>query len=175
MRIVLVLVLLATLAGRSARADDRKSPEGAAALSIGATVVGGVWMAKVAATDGPDPDSFWAPAAILTVGPSLGHFYTGSYGLGVLGIAARVGGALIASEGAGHCELDPNDSDGCIRVGRNSAVLYTGEALMVGAALAEIIDAPLSANRYNSAHATVQVFPMTGPDGRVGLAIGGTF
>jgi hypothetical protein len=182
MRIALVLLLLA-LAGRPSLADDAsspvttsdtKSPGVAAALSIGGTLVGGVWLAGVAVQDGPSGDAFIGPAAVLTVGPSLGHVYTGSYGLAAIGVAARVGGYLVTSAGAGHCEIDPNDIDGCIRVGRNDALYYSGLALMVGGTLAELVDAPLSAQRYNREHASVSVVPTAAP-GSMGLALVGSW
>jgi hypothetical protein len=185
MRIALVLTVLFAFAGGPALAEDPRSPAlapaedtksagVAAALSIGSTLVGGIWFARVSLEDGPSASAFYAPTAILVVGPSLGHIYTKSYGLAALGVAARVGGYLVTSAGAGHCEIDPDDIDGCIRIGRNDALYYSGLALMVGGTLAEIVDSPLSATRYNREHAGVSVVPTAAP-GSVGLALVGSW
>ncbi|MBV8761496.1 MAG: hypothetical protein JO257_29635 [Deltaproteobacteria bacterium] len=171
------IVLIALLAAGSARADDgndSKSPGTAAALSIVPAAVGTFAFFAAAAQEDPSPGVVLGAAVVVAVGPSLGHFYTGSSGIGLLGIAARVGGFAMYRVGAGEC-TDSDAVDECgPRRGQNRALEYAGLAVLFGGTAAQLIDAPLSAQRYNEEHRSVMVAPMVG-GGTTGLALVGTF
>ncbi|MBV8761497.1 MAG: hypothetical protein JO257_29640 [Deltaproteobacteria bacterium] len=170
--VVLVLVFASARANAD-DSDDERSPAAAFGLGLFPTALGATGL-LVNAINGDPIASLW-PSALVTVGPSLGHLYTHSFGLAAIGAGIRLGGALLLYEGSGHCEPGVvGDDFPCALTGYNSTEVRAGLAIIGVAAAVELIDAPLSASRYNDAHAHAAIVPMAAP-GRVGLAIAGTF
>lgn len=175
MRLAVLAVVCLTLAARTGHADDTKSPGWALGLPIGATV-GGVLLVGAMAGDSEAPPELLVPAIGLAVtGPSWGHIYTHDYDLAIGGTLLRVLGVAMYAEGRGDCVPDPDDLDGaCIDYENDTpALMYAGVALVVGTALAEMIDAPFAAKRYNREHA-VTIAPVVTKD-QVGAMLVGRF
>lgn len=175
MRLALLAGLCLTLATRTVHADDTKSAGWALGLPIGATVGGALLVASMAGDSEAPPELLVPAVAIAFTGPSWGHLYTGDYDLAIGGTLLRVLGAAMIAEGRGDCVPDPDEVDGnCIDFENDTpALLYAGVAIVVGTALAEVIDAPLAAQRYNREHA-VTVAPVVTSD-QVGAMFVGRF
>lgn len=172
-----VIALVLVLVSSSARADDTKSPGWALTASVGGTV-GGVLLFGAFASDSEASGSQLATGAFLFLtGPSWGHVYAGDYDLAIGGTLLRVAGFVMIAEGQGRCvpNDDPNGSlDDCEHENPMPALAAVGGILVLGTALAEIIDAPFAAKRYNREHA-LSVTPITTASRGYGLALSGTF
>lgn len=188
--IAVSLLATATLA----RGDDGAVPMGpspntALALSLGVTAGGiaagtGIWFAS--GGSGADANNghwvgFLVASSSLVAGPSLGHFYAGEVGRGLLttGLrAALVGGAVIFTVGpAVSCAVGsavaaegPSDCDltGWFVL---SGLFASGA---VALAVYDIWDAPRAARRAQPRAPTLSLAPILGPS-TYGLGLAGTF
>jgi len=162
-----------TLGTQPVRADDTKSPGWALGLPIGATVGGALLVGSMAEDSEAPPELVVLAAALAATGPSWGHVYTGDYDLAIGGTLLRLLGAAMIAEGRGDCIADHNNIDGgCIDYeNRTPGLLYGGLALVIGTSLAEIIDSPFAAKRYNCEHA-VMLAPVVTPTQTGAMLVG---
>ena len=168
---VLTAVLL--LAG-TARADDTKSPGWALGLSVTGTVGGTLLTLALVGDSEAEPDQIIPAAMIMVTGPSWGHVYTGDLDLAIGGSLLRVIGLAMVIEGTGDCDPSSSEIDQpCERINGNRVLSSAGALLIAGVALAEIIDAPMAAERHNRG-LSATVAP-TVVNGGYGLGIVGSF
>jgi hypothetical protein len=177
-RLIATLALLLMIHARTAHADD-KSPALALGLSVGSTVGGFLLVGSLDSDSEGAPRELMVPAALMMVtGPSWGHVYTGDYDLAIGGTLLRLVGGAMMAEGMGDCVVDGSDpysiDPPCEYPNKTPGLVAAGAVLVFGTALAEMIDAPLAAKRYNREHA-VTVTPMTGPGHGYGLSLSGRF
>lgn len=171
--IVVVIALL--VASSHAHADDTKSPGWALGLSVGGTVGGTLLLGSMAGDSEAPPSLLLTGALAMVTGPSWGHIYTGDYDLAVGGTLLRVVGFAMVKEGMGDCVAsdDPYaDLDDCEYENKKPGLAAAGTVIVIGAALAEIVDAPLAAKRHNR---DLALTPITTARGGYGLALSGTF
>jgi len=171
-----LIVLALLVAARPASADDTKSPGWALGLSIGGTVAGGMMLGALAGDSEAEGHQILPAALMLLTGPSWGHIYTGDYDLAVGGTLLRVVGLAMIKEGRGDCLPDPSEGaslDDCVYEDPTPGLAAAGTILVLGTALAEIVDAPFAARRYNREHA-VTLAPVA-DKGRYGVALIGRF
>ncbi len=172
---VAITASLLVVHARTAQADD-KSPALALGLSVGSTVGGFVLVGAIAG-DSEAPRELLLPGVLAVVtGPSWGHVYTGDYDLAIGGTVLRLVGAAMVGEGRGKC-VDNNSDDidhPCSYENKTPGLIAAGTILIVGTALAEMIDSPYAAKRYNREHA-VTLTPTTTTNGGYGLALSGSF
>jgi hypothetical protein len=178
-RIALAAVTAATLlaAAQTAHADPGdKNPKVALALSIAGTAAGPALVFIGERSDSGGVELAGAGAVVL--GPSLGEWYSGkplTYGMAAraIGGAVMVGGFVVLATAAPidlRDHPDPPDKTGAaLGIG----VMAAGAAAIVGGALYDIVDAPKSADDWNTRH-HLTVSP-TYEHGRGGLALAGTF
>ena len=153
----------------AAAATERKSTGEAFALSGGSTMAGVVLLGI--ASHWSSAPAGYTGAALVLVGPTLGHIYAGD--TWNTGLAVRLGSSATFVLGAGlalRCIDTCSDSDSTVAtvgalLGLFSAITYAG------ATFYEIGTAPEAAAKYNREHhLDVTVVP-TG----TGLAVAGTF
>lgn len=92
----------------------------------------------------------------MLVGPSLGQFYAGSLGRGMLGTGIRTGGAFMALQGTVYLLrnsfCDVGDEDECDESEADAAapLLILGTATYLGGAIYSLLDAGWAVQRYNA-------------------------
>lgn len=142
---VLAVVLSTGQSSASAESGEDKSPGGAFLLSFGGTI--GAHVAALALLDGDDldeasTDQLVGALALASIGPSLGHVYTGEYEHAAVTTAIRAGGLVLMAVGAkdasGH-----GSEDGL-------TLIFLGGAAWLGSTIYDWVDAPLSARRANA-------------------------
>jgi len=154
-------------------ARHHRSPGLATTLAVAPVVIG----AGLLMYSAHDPDSTLGGIALtggltsLTFGPSVGHFYAGAVGIGVLTSGVRLGGlTLIAIDSLQDlcifCEEQPEN---------DHIEAYVGGALIVGATLYDILDAAPAARRHNAKYQIVPTVLRTDDGPVAGVAIGGAF
>jgi hypothetical protein len=174
----LILVSLAPRVAAASPERDQKSPALATTLAIAPVAIG--MGLTIAGGLHDSPEAVGGGLAVLAVGPSAGHFYTGDLGRGLAASGVRTVGGLAATLGA-YLVLDnlciderSCDQDDLKGTG-GAALVIAGGVAVVGATVYDIIDAGRSARRHNARIAvTPTVLPgASGP--QVGLAVGGAF
>lgn len=149
-----------------------RSPELALGLSLGSTCLLGAIGTGLLFSDG-------APASIplisigVTVGPSLGHFYTGHVGRGLLFSLGRASAMVLAFYGIWseyNCDISDN-SDGRYHCPPAGFLLPVGGAALIFLAVWEITMTPDAAKEYNREHApspesAVSISPLVLPSAR---------
>ncbi|MGE0549037.1 MAG: hypothetical protein AB7O24_18750 [Kofleriaceae bacterium] len=159
-----------------------KSPNTAFALALGATVAGAALLGATMYQTDPESRQHLGLAglAVVTVGPSIGHFYSGEVGRGALSTGIRVGALGVSALGMSmalsdlFCSSDCHDGEADAGV----AIMLGGLALATGAAIYDIADAPSAARRANVRAARggqLTVVPKLSPNGSAGMAVVGTF
>jgi hypothetical protein len=159
-----------------AKAPDAKSPGVALGLSLGGYLVPtavGLTMLFAGRTDELRMAGMVVGALGASLGPSLGHFYTGNVGRGVLTSLGR-GGLITGS--VFMCIA------GAFSYGDKAGGLIAGGAVLAAGAFAltlwDLIDAPFAARRANAqrgfAFAPILNRDQSGAM-QAGLAVGGRF
>jgi hypothetical protein len=167
-----------TVASTSAMPEDR-NPATALSLSVLGTASGLGLMAAGASTDSGGVTLLGF--ATILVGPSMGHFYAGEHGRGLALTGIRAAGAGVVVGGAFWLLID------CVaflgtecKGGTGPAIMMaTGSAVVTGATLYSIYDAPRAARRQNARgrRLVLTPAPVVGPDhsSGFGLSLGGRF
>lgn len=179
MRSVVVTILL--LAGTArAEPDEPKSAATATWLATGTTVAGYALLTMtfvVGVQDNAGRATLVAGSALITAGPSLGHFYAHDW-TRTPGMAMRASAPILALVGmfviAAECEdLDPCTPGHPI----GTTVLGLAGALLIGGSVWDIATTPAAVRRYNRSHASVSIVPMIVPTlgPQPGLAVQGRF
>lgn len=116
----------------------------------------------------------------VTVAPAFGQFYAGNVKTGLITTGVRAGGVLMGIYGVaeGLCILP-----GCTEDPVADLILLGGAITIVGAAVFDLIDAPLTVMRQNTLEPSIQVRPTLLPSTEQnkaapplpGLAVSGTF
>ncbi len=158
--------------------NKEKSSELAVGLSAGATVLGGIALSQAVGIDGNNPLLTSVGFAGLLVGPSLGHFYTADWGRElILGIGGRIVGIGLFVKGLSEsftCLGDEGDEE-CDNSNNGAAwALLGGVGIYVASTLYSIVDASLSAQRFNRRsrrRLTLMPGPVVGPDRSTGLGL----
>lgn len=150
--------------------SDAKSPTTALALSLTGYLVptvAGVTMLFLGRRDDVRMAGMVMGGIGATFGPSLGHFYAGNVGRGILTSLGR-GGAITGS--VFLCLF------GVFSEGRDNEGLIAGGAILAAGAFAltlwDLIDAPAAARRANARRGLVAVSPIVGRD-QAGATLGG--
>jgi hypothetical protein len=166
----------------TAHAEEPRSPLVATALAavpIGVSVALGIAAAET------DSDALgFAATTGLLVGPSLGHFYAGEWGRGLLTTGARAAGAGLIIVGAfagwDACDWNAAYDDPCHEEAREDhedgkVVMGIGAAAFVAATVYDVVDAPFAARRFNQ-RVTVAPTLVSGSAGDApGLVVSGRF
>ena len=157
---------------------DHKNPAAAFALSMVGSAVG--YGALFLSPSLESERLFTLGLVGVTVGPSLGHMYTGQHGRAWLAAGARGLGLAAVAVGAlsnlcfggadGGCQSDPH----------GKSLLLGGAALTVGGTLYSLVDSGLSARRVNREKRrslALTPAPVMGPDRSMGMgmAVSGSF
>jgi hypothetical protein len=140
------LLASATASAEPSRGDD-PSESTAFLLSAGPAALGaGLIVAGIVAEQ---PTVGLSGVGVLTVGPSIGHYYTGDVGRGLLTTGVRAAGFTVMTLGAlaSSCFDDSCGQDDL----SGELAMAGGALLVVGATVYDIVDARPSARRHRSA------------------------
>ncbi|MGE0549039.1 MAG: hypothetical protein AB7O24_18740 [Kofleriaceae bacterium] len=158
--------------------SDEKSPAIASALALTTTAVGLGLIAAPFIVDMTDTKSVtmvFAGLGVATVGPSMGHFYSGEIKHGLLYSGLR-GGILTATTfvaiGAATAGAFGGD------VGPGVGIVLVGLGTAAGFGIYDLVDAPKAARRTNARnakHLQMTVVPQITKNGTAGATIVGTF
>lgn len=116
----------------------------------------------------------------LLLGPSLGQFYAGSLGGGMLGVGIRTGGAFMGTLGLAYLLSDmfcmeAVENDCGDKEGIGGALLIVGVLTYLGGAVYSLMDAEREVERYNARQNDERVFgwsPTVAPTSHGGLRAG---
>jgi hypothetical protein len=133
------------------KAHSPKSPSKALSLSLVSTGVPLIIGLGLAVADAPAPADTYSAILILggvVVGPSVGHFYAGNTGHGVLTIGLRSVGLAGGTLGLylwAIAEVENVESVGALGI----IIFVPSAALMLGSAVYDIATASGAARKYN--------------------------
>ena len=148
---------------------DRVSPGVALTLSLLGTAVG--YGALIGGLDNSQNLMLVGYAGIVA-GPSIGHFYTGEYGRGLLTTGVRGLGFLAMGLGASLTLRDCWDDEPCANNG--PAIFWAGALTTIGTTIYSIVDSRRSARRVNERNRrklALTPAPVVGPDRSMGMGM----
>jgi hypothetical protein len=152
----------------------RKSPAVALELSLGVTLAAIPLYSLTPSTGRAEGAMLGLAAAALLVGPSVGHYYAGSWSWWLpprlVGAGLLLGGGYAALESIGCASPDP-----CRRYTVLSSMLWPGLVLTLMSIAGDIATAPSAAHRYNRAHGWEPAVEPIAVPGGAGVGVVGAF